>query len=162
AQPPPGVLVAAGSTGTAPATARLLGVIAGLPQGAVVLPGLDEGLAEDAWEQVGEQHPQGAMRRLLDGAGATRADVRPWVPVAARAAAPREPVRLLAVAKHPLLRAEPSAARDLELKGLRGPAPRDADQLRAKLEKHSDALTLAERVLAAAGRAAAPYLHDQA
>ena len=34
-------VIAAGSTGSVPATAALLAVIAGLPQGAVVLPGLD-------------------------------------------------------------------------------------------------------------------------
>jgi ATP-dependent helicase/nuclease subunit B len=82
ADPPPGVLIAAGSTGTAPATADLLAVVAGAPQGAVVLPGLDLDLAEDAWAHVGgdggEQHPQGAMKRLLDRAGVTRADVRVW------------------------------------------------------------------------------------
>ena len=283
-QPPQGVTIAAGSTGTAPATARLLGVIANLPQGAVVLPGLDEGLAEDAWTQVGEQHPQGAMKRLLDRFGATRADVRPWWPeadsrgrwrrrlinealrpaeatadwlaqidrlraeapdldpiaeglkglslvsarteeeaavacalllrealedpdltaalvtpdqelarrvaarlarwgvvadssagaplaaspaailaqhIAALAVDPLDPVRLLAVAKHPLLRADPFAARDLELKGLRGAAPRDADQWLGKLDDRPEARALAERVLAAARRAAAPYVDDQ-
>lgn len=78
--PPDHPLIAAGSTGTAPATADLLAVIAAAPKGAVVLPGLDEGLAEDAWEQVGEQHPQGAMKRLLARAGVDRADVAPWLP----------------------------------------------------------------------------------
>src|SRR5205807_587977 len=73
--PPQGVLVAAGSTGTAPATADLLRVIAEAPQGCVVLPGLDDSLAEDAWIRVGEQHPQGAMRRLLSRAGVERQDV---------------------------------------------------------------------------------------
>jgi ATP-dependent helicase/nuclease subunit B len=77
-RPPQGVLVAAGSTGTAPATADLLAVIAAAPQGCVVLPGLDESLAEEAWLQVGEQHPQGAMRRLLGRAGVDRADVATW------------------------------------------------------------------------------------
>ncbi|WP_269714989.1 double-strand break repair protein AddB [Caulobacter sp. NIBR2454] len=81
-QPPKGVMIAAGSTGTAPATADLLAVIAGLPQGAVVLPGLDEGLAESAWADVGEQHPQGAMKRLLHRAGSSRDAVRPWFPEA--------------------------------------------------------------------------------
>jgi len=82
--PPTEVLVAAGSTGTAPATADLLRVVAAAPLGAVVLPGLDEDLAQSAWEKVigtqGEQHPQGAMKRLLDRAEITRADVRPWFP----------------------------------------------------------------------------------
>lgn len=79
---PPGVLVAAGSTGTAPATAALLQVIAAAPQGCVVLPGLDQTLADKAWAEVGEQHPQGAMKRLLDRAGVGRADVRLWSPPA--------------------------------------------------------------------------------
>lgn len=76
--PPEGVLVAAGSTGTAPATAALLKVIAKAPQGCVVLPGLDEGLSDEAWAEVGEQHPQGAMKRLLDAAGFDRKDVETW------------------------------------------------------------------------------------
>lgn len=76
--PPQGVLVAAGSTGTAPATAELLAVIAKAPQGAVVLPGLDRDLAEAAWRQVGEQHPQGAMKRLLERAGQERRSVQVW------------------------------------------------------------------------------------
>ncbi len=74
--PPPGVLVAAGSTGTAPATAALLEVIAAAPQGCVVLPGLDQDLAETAWIKVEDQHPQGAMKRLLIKAGVDRQDVR--------------------------------------------------------------------------------------
>jgi ATP-dependent helicase/nuclease subunit B len=78
AEPPQGRLVAAGSTGTAPATADLLAVIARAPQGCVVLPGLDEHLADKAWAQVGEQHPQGAMKRLLDRAKIARADVAVW------------------------------------------------------------------------------------
>lgn len=78
--PPAHPLIAAGSTGTAPATADLLTVIAGCPRGAVILPGLDEGLADDAWARVDDQHPQGAMKRLLARAAITRADVTTWRP----------------------------------------------------------------------------------
>jgi ATP-dependent helicase/nuclease subunit B len=78
AHPPDRPLIAAGSTGTAPATADLLAVIAAAPKGAVVLPGLDLNLAEDAWDQVGEAHPQGAMKRLLDRAGVDRQAVKGW------------------------------------------------------------------------------------
>ncbi|HWN53447.1 MAG TPA: double-strand break repair protein AddB, partial [Xanthobacteraceae bacterium] len=42
-------IIAAGSTGSMPATAKLLATIAGLPHGAVVLPGLDTELDEDSW-----------------------------------------------------------------------------------------------------------------
>ncbi|MDP1739208.1 MAG: double-strand break repair protein AddB [Caulobacter sp.] len=78
--PPEHPLIAAGSTGTAPATADLLKVIAGCPRGAVILPGLDEGLAEKAWAKVDDQHPQGAMKRLLERSKVTRDDVVTWRP----------------------------------------------------------------------------------
>lgn len=77
-KPPTGPLVAAGSTGTAPATADLLRVVAAAPRGAVVLPGLDRDLADSAWDEVRDEHPQGAMHRLLSRAGLTRADVGLW------------------------------------------------------------------------------------
>ena len=76
--PPRGVLVAAGSTGTAPATRDLLIAIAAAPQGCVVLPGLDEGLADKAWGKVDVQHPQGALKRLLDQARVTKREVAVW------------------------------------------------------------------------------------
>ncbi|MBI5942212.1 MAG: double-strand break repair protein AddB [Caulobacterales bacterium] len=78
--PPAHPLIAAGSTGTAPATADLLKVIAGCPRGAVILPGLDEGLADKAWARVDDQHPQGAMKRLLERSGVTRDAVTTWRP----------------------------------------------------------------------------------
>ncbi len=77
-RPPQVPLIAAGSTGTAPATADLLAVVAAAPRGCVVLPGLDRDLADKAWADVDEQHPQGAMKRLLDRHGLVREDVQPW------------------------------------------------------------------------------------
>ncbi len=75
--PPATRVVAAGSTGGIPAVARLLRVVSGLPQGAVVLPGLDLDLSEEAWAALEDSHPQAGMRRLLDRWGATRGDVQP-------------------------------------------------------------------------------------
>ena len=67
-----GPVIAAGSTGSVPATADLLAVIAGLENGAVVLPGLDGDLDDDAWSAVDRDdeparlgHPQYGMKRLL-------------------------------------------------------------------------------------------------
>ena len=77
-RPPRQPLVAAGATGGAPAAAALLSAIAAAPQGAVVLPGLDKDLADAAWAQVEEAHPQGALKRLLEQAGVARADVAAW------------------------------------------------------------------------------------
>ncbi len=62
---PTGPIVAAGSTGSIPATAELLSVIAGLPQGAVILPGLDNQLDDAAWAALAPSHPQFGMRQLL-------------------------------------------------------------------------------------------------
>jgi ATP-dependent helicase/nuclease subunit B len=76
--PPDRPLIAAGSTGTAPATADLLSVIAKAPQGLVVLPGLDLNLADTAWGDVRDAHPQGAMKRLLERSGLSRGAVANW------------------------------------------------------------------------------------
>ncbi|HEX3365883.1 double-strand break repair protein AddB [Phenylobacterium sp.] len=78
ANPPKGVLVAAGSTGTAKATRELLIAVAQAPRGCVVLPGLDQNLADKAWAKVDVQHPQGALRRLLEQAGIAKAEVELW------------------------------------------------------------------------------------
>lgn len=64
--------IAAGSTGSIPATCTLLKAIAGLPNGAVVLPGLDQFMDEPSWSAVGPTHPQHAMKQLLARLDATR------------------------------------------------------------------------------------------
>lgn len=93
-----GPIIAAGSTGTVPATAELLAAIARLPNGAVVLPGIDLSLPERAWSAIKDEpapsHPQAALHRLMEVLQATRDDVRelaaPDAPRAARAAMARE------------------------------------------------------------------------
>lgn len=78
--PPSGPVIAAGSTGSAPAAAAVLAAVARAPQGCVVLPGLDFDLDPRVWASLREeeQHPQNALRRLLDDAGVPREAVRPW------------------------------------------------------------------------------------
>ena len=84
-----GPVIAAGSTGSMPATAKFLHAVTNLPQGAVVLPGLDTDLDEAAWQSIGgirdaqgkfttppaSNHPQFAMHALLDRFGVKRGDV---------------------------------------------------------------------------------------
>lgn len=77
--PPATPIVAAGSTGTRPATADMLKVVAQLPLGRVVLPGLDWGLDDDAWKAIDDQHPQFGLKRLLAHLGAARTQVKPFV-----------------------------------------------------------------------------------
>lgn len=81
--PPAAPVLAAGTTGGIAAVARLLQVVAGLPTGRVVLPGLDLALPEAAWEALEDSHPQAGLRRLLHGLAATRGDVQPWPGAAA-------------------------------------------------------------------------------
>ncbi len=81
--PPPYPVLAAGSTGGIPAVAALLRVIAGMPQGRVVLPGLDLALDDPAWDQIEDSHPQAGLRRLLTRLNAARGDVRGWEEAAA-------------------------------------------------------------------------------
>src|SRR6201999_1089415 len=50
---PKGPVIAAGSTGSMPATAKFLHAVARLPLGAVVLPGLDTDLDEASWQGIG-------------------------------------------------------------------------------------------------------------
>ena len=70
-------VIAAGSTGTVPSTARLLKVIASLPNGAVVLPGLDRSLDDEDWASLAEhpEHPQAGMAELLKKLGVAREEV---------------------------------------------------------------------------------------
>jgi ATP-dependent helicase/nuclease subunit B len=76
--PPDGPVLAAGSTGSMPATAELLNVIAGLPNGAVVLPGLDTAIDEASWTGLNESHPQHGLQQLLHKMKITRDQVKEW------------------------------------------------------------------------------------
>ena len=77
--PPSGPLIAAGSTGSIPATAELLKAIAESPKGAIVLPGLDRELDEASWDHLDPGHPQFGMKQLLTRLGLARAQVADWV-----------------------------------------------------------------------------------
>ena len=78
AQPPETPVIAAGSTGSIPATADLLAVIAGLPAGAVVLPGLDRDMDDESWDALDDSHPQAGLKRLVQTIGRDRRSVPDW------------------------------------------------------------------------------------
>ncbi len=70
----PAPVIAAGSTGSVPATADLLAAIAARPNGAVVLPGLDQTLDPTTWDAIGSDgrdpagagHPQFGLKALIE------------------------------------------------------------------------------------------------
>lgn len=94
--PPQTPIVAAGVTSASPALARMLRVVADLPQGAVILPDLDLAMSDVAWEELGRAgaapepgaqaftsqealtHPQYHLKLLLERMGLAREEVRPW------------------------------------------------------------------------------------
>jgi ATP-dependent helicase/nuclease subunit B len=88
AMPPRDPVIAAGSTGSIPATADLMAAILELPAGAIVLPGLDQAMSDVAWAQLDPGHPQYGLKLLLERLGAARDTVAPWPTRAAPASDP--------------------------------------------------------------------------
>jgi ATP-dependent helicase/nuclease subunit B len=78
AMPPAGPVIVAGVTGSIPAAAELMKVVAALPQGAIVLPGLDQSIDDESFALVAKQHPdhpQYGLAKLLGSLGADRRNV---------------------------------------------------------------------------------------
>ncbi|WP_425963073.1 double-strand break repair protein AddB [Rhizobium nepotum] len=81
--PDTGPIIVAGSTGSIPAAADLIASVASLPQGVVVLPGLDLLMPEEQWEAIAEDptdpssrtHSQYGLYMLLQKLGIMRDDV---------------------------------------------------------------------------------------
>lgn len=104
-EPPAGFTVAAGITTAAPAVAALLGRVARMPGGLVVLPGLwlEDIFPRAEWDSLGPDergrgdsaHPQFHLKLLLDRIGVAREEVQRWR-WSGRAASP--PARSRAVA----------------------------------------------------------------
>lgn len=93
------VIIAAGSTGSIPATARLLETIAQMPRGAVVLPGLDvsanlRGLFPATSDVSAIGHPQYGLAKLLHGMKANVSMVQPLGEVATHLQSRRQLVSL--------------------------------------------------------------------
>jgi ATP-dependent helicase/nuclease subunit B len=80
-QPPPHPVVLAGFASAPPAVARLARVVARLPEGILVLPGLDTDIDAETWAMIGEgieTHPQFGMARLLAVAGLSPQEADRW------------------------------------------------------------------------------------
>ncbi len=136
AAPPAHPVIAAGSTGSIPATAELLDVVARLSNGCVVLPGLDPRETADTDSGLPETHPQSGMRRLLDSLGTTPDAVADWASDAVtRARLPVTPAARARLAAEAMRPAETTGAwrtADLSIKGAMAdvtridcPAPRE-------------------------------------
>ena len=70
--PPETPVIAAGSTGSIPFTADLLTTISKLPEGCIVLPGVDLEIDAESWLEITEGHPQATLKSLLERMGLIR------------------------------------------------------------------------------------------
>ncbi len=84
-----GPVIVAGSTGSVPAAADLIAAIASLPNGVVILPGLDQEMSDEDWALLGDgtlrekrsepaarSHPQFGLSKLLKRLQIDRSEVK--------------------------------------------------------------------------------------
>jgi double-strand break repair protein AddB len=85
--PPDHPVIVAGSTGSRGATAALMEAVARLPQGAVILPGIDRDMPRAIWDGLldgrrtglaGEDHPQYRLAKFADRMGIAPWDIPDW------------------------------------------------------------------------------------
>ncbi len=73
--PPSSPVIMAGSTAALPAVAEVMATVAHLPQGYVILPGLDQDMDSEAWDAVDPGHPQWTLKMALARLGLPPQDV---------------------------------------------------------------------------------------
>ncbi|MBV8940090.1 MAG: double-strand break repair protein AddB [Alphaproteobacteria bacterium] len=121
--PPAYGVIAAGSTGSLPATAALLKAVASLPGGRVILPGLDGDSPADIWDKIEESHPQFGMKQLLERLDIDRGQVRLWDDPRIPPSCPPQRMALWRAALQPASTvqdwAEPSGIKDNAVTGLK-------------------------------------------
>lgn len=81
--PPAHPVIVAGSTGSRGTTSLLMQAVARLPQGAIVLPGMDYDMPHEVWDRLdpesgGEDHPQFRFKAFCDALGQHPKDVAIW------------------------------------------------------------------------------------
>jgi ATP-dependent helicase/nuclease subunit B len=122
-QPPAYAVYAVGSTASQSVTAQLLKTIAHMPQGAVILPGIDPTMDAGEWEAIAAGHPLFHLKQFLDGFAIPPANVTPlvnaprsiWLEASVPPAfVPKWPVRILP--DHRSLRLIPCAQPEEEVR----------------------------------------------
>lgn len=72
-------IIVAATTATYPAMRELVRVVSELPNGEVILSGLDKFLDDESWQKVDETHPQFELKQLLENLNTERKDVQDFV-----------------------------------------------------------------------------------
>ncbi len=105
--PPNHPILVAGSTGSRGTTRAFMNAVAQLPQGAIVLPGVDFDMEPDVWDQLDEEeaiedHPQFRCKRFLQDVQLEAADLLPWDPDATPTSPERNALVSLALRPAPV------------------------------------------------------------
>ncbi|MBV0913496.1 double-strand break repair protein AddB [Anianabacter salinae] len=163
AAPPDHPVIVAGSTGSRGATALLMQAVAGLPQGAVVLPGFDFDQPGAVWDNLhdaltGEDHPQYRFAAFCARAGIDPLDVRRWAEVDAPVP-PRN--RLVSLALRPAPVTDQWMTEGPALAGIAAAAERMTLIEAASLREEATAIAVALRDAAEQGRRAALITPDR-
>jgi ATP-dependent helicase/nuclease subunit B len=79
AAPPAAPVIVAGVTQVDAAGKELIEAVLAQPNGALVLPTLDQTLDQESWSAISghPEHPQFALKTLIDALGLSRGDIRP-------------------------------------------------------------------------------------
>lgn len=82
-EPPDHPVIVAGSTGSRGATSLFMQAVSRLPQGAVILPGVDYDLPKAVWDRLdpeegAEDHPQYRFKTFCDAVGLSPGDIPKW------------------------------------------------------------------------------------
>lgn len=155
-------VLVAGSTGSIPATARLIGEIARLPRGAVVLPGVDTGLSSEQVEALRAErgnphgHNQYGLVRLLRHLGTPPEAVSTLAPPA-----PREKILRQALALAEDTAYWPQAIDGLGPEAMRAGTEGMSLVLARTGEEEARAVALAARHALDAGESVAIVVADQ-
>lgn len=80
--PPSHPIIVAGSTGSRGTTSEFMKRVANLPQGAVVLPGVDFGISRETWDKIDEsgayEHPQARFSNFAKKVGISPRSIENW------------------------------------------------------------------------------------
>jgi ATP-dependent helicase/nuclease subunit B len=79
ATPPTAPVIVAGVTAADPIACELIRAVCALPNGALVLPALDQTLDQESWAAIANhpEHPQFGLKKLIEALGLSRQDIAP-------------------------------------------------------------------------------------
>jgi double-strand break repair protein AddB len=149
--PPKHPILVAGSTGSRGETALFMHAVSRLPNGAVILPGLDTELPPQVWESFAAKsstldHPQAGFAKLFEYLGIEHHQVFPWT-TAPEVSVERN--KLMSLALRPAPITDQWLTQGPALKGTLQQATQNVDLLEAANPKE-EALAIATRLRLAA------------